>query len=175
MSDKEFVNRYMRVVVAMGAAVMLFSAAGLPPIWRLGWPYLILGTLTITIGSRITINFFRFNSSISISDIFIFLTMLLFDGEAAIFLAALEGLISSLRITKSHLKMAFNSASMACATFATVWLLRLTLGAIPDVAQGPFSSQLVMMASLMALTQYIVNSGMVAVAGARLAGRPFWA
>ena len=174
MSNQEFVKRYMRAVVAAGAAVIVFSVARLP-VTQLGWPYLILGALTITIGSRITINFFRFNSSVSISDIFVFLTMLQFDGEAAILLAALEGFISSLRITKSYLKMAFNSSCMACATFATVWLLRLTLGAIPDVARGPFSSQLIMMASLMALTQYMVNSGMVALAGARLAGRPFWA
>lgn len=164
----------MRVVTVAGAAMVVFSVGKLP-VAELGWSYLLLALLTVVFGSRITVDFFRFNSCISISDIFIFVTLLLFDGEAAILLAAMEGFSSSLRITKSGLKMAFNSACMASATFVTVWTLRLVFGSIPEVARGQFSGRLILMACLMAISQHVVNSGLIAVAGALLANRQVWA
>ena len=93
------------------------------------------------------------------------LAMLLFDGEAAVLLAALEGLFSSLRITRKPLTMAFNSGSMALSTFLTVWTLRFFFGSILDLSSGHFSSRLITATCTMAFVQYIVNSGLVAIAG----------
>jgi len=174
MNNQQLAIRFMRVVTVAGAAMLIFSVGKLP-VAELGWSYLLLALLTVVFGSRITVDFFRFNSCISISDIFIFVTVLLFDGEAAILLAAMEGFSSSLRITKSGLKMVFNSACMASATFVTVWTLRLVFGSIPEVARGQLSGRLILMACLMAISQYVVNSGLVAVAGALLADRRVWA
>lgn len=165
---------YMRVVAAAGAATLVFSIAGTHPS-QLGLPFLLLVLVTISLGSRIVVRFFRFDSYISISDVFVFLALLLFDGEAAIVLAALEGFFSSLRITKRPLTMAFNSASMALATFITVWTLRLSFGSIIGLSGGSFSSRLITATCTMAFTQYIVNSGLVAVAGALKADKPVWA
>ena len=102
---------YLRTIAAAGAAALVFSVLGLR-LSGLGLPYLLLVVVTVSLGSRIVVRFFRFDSCISISDIFIFLALLLFDGEAAILLAALEGLFSSLRITRKPLTMAFNSGSI---------------------------------------------------------------
>ena len=167
-------NSYMRVVAVAGATVVAFSIGGLRP-RELGFEYILLALVTVALGSRITVQFFRFDSYISISEIFIFLTLLHFDGEAAIVLAALEGLSSSLRITKRPLTMAFNSASMAVSTFLTAWTLRLLFGSITEISLGTFSSRLITATCTMAFVQYIVNSGLVAIAGALKAGKPVWA
>jgi hypothetical protein len=100
---------YMAAVVAVGAVVVLHTCYVLPK-ETLSLPYLLLAAVTLFVGSRIAVHFFRFDSCISVSDIFIFLSLMMFDGEAAILLAGLEGFISSLRITKKKLTMAFNSS-----------------------------------------------------------------
>src|SRR5436305_11796347 len=128
MKTSEAINRqrymqpYMATVVAVGVAVMIYTCSALP-METLGLPYLLLAAVTLFVGSRITVRFFRFDSCISVSDILIFLSLMLFDGEAAILLAALEGFVSSLRITKKKLTMTFNAAGMLIATFVTVWTL----------------------------------------------------
>jgi diguanylate cyclase (GGDEF)-like protein/PAS domain S-box-containing protein len=173
-SRERLSKHYMRVVAVIGLALVLFSVRGahLPD---LGLRFLLLVVVTICLGSRIVVQFFRFDSYISISDVFIFLALLMFDGEAAILLAAMEGFCSSLRITKKPLTMAFNSAGMAISTFITVWTLRLFFGSIIDLSNGSFSSRLITATCTMAFTQYIVNSGLVAVAGALKANEPVWA
>src|SRR5882724_10584698 len=89
-----FMKPYLRAIAAAGAAALLFSVLGLR-LSGLGLPFLLLVVVTVSLGSRIVVRFFRFDSCISISDIFIFLALLLFDGEAAVLLAAMEGLFSS--------------------------------------------------------------------------------
>ena len=174
LSRVRLTNSYMRLVSVAGAAVVVFSVGALQ-FEKLGLPYLLLVLVTVALGSRIVVQFFRFDSYISISEIFIFLTLLQFDGEAAIFLAALEGLSSSLRITKRPLTMMFNSASMAVSTFVTAWMLRLLFGSITALSTGGFSSKLITATCAMAFVQYIVNSGLVAIAGALKANKPLWA
>ncbi|MEN3331165.1 MAG: hypothetical protein V7641_530 [Blastocatellia bacterium] len=173
ISRQRYMQPYMATVVAVGVAVMIYTCSALT-METLSLPYLLLAAVTLFVGSRITVRFFRFDSCISVSDIFIFLSLMLFDGEAAILLAGLEGFVSSLRITKKKLTMAFNSACMAIATFITVLALRLCFGPISGVTQGAFSSRLVMAACVMAIVQYVCNSGLVAAAGALLINRPFW-
>jgi diguanylate cyclase (GGDEF)-like protein/PAS domain S-box-containing protein len=164
----------MQIVTAAGLVVLVLSTRR-ADLSEIGLPFLLLVLVTLALGSRIVVQFFRFDSYISISDVFVFLALLLFDGEAAILLATMEGFFSSLRITKRPLTMAFNSASMAIATFLTVWTLRLFFGSIGELSKGSFSSRLITATCTMAFVQYIVNSGLVAVAGALKANKPVWA
>ena len=165
---------YMRLVSVAGVAVVIFSLR-VGNLSSLGLRFLLLSLVTVALGSRIVVQFFRFDSYISISDVFVFLALMLFDGEAAILLAAVEGFSSSLRITKRPLTMVFNSACMAIATFMTVWTLRLFFGSIVSLSSGTFSSRLITATCTMAFVQYIVNSGLVAIAGALKANKPVWA
>lgn len=173
MKQNRLTKPYMRVIAAAGAAAVFFSIVDMR-LSELGLPYLLLVLVTVSLGSRIVVRFFRFDSCISISDIFVFLALLLFDGEAAVLLAALEGAFSSLRITKRPLTMAFNSASMGLSTFLTVWTLRFFFGSILDLSRGSFSPRMITATCTMAIVQYIVNSGLVAIAGALKANRPVW-
>jgi diguanylate cyclase (GGDEF)-like protein/PAS domain S-box-containing protein len=163
----------MWFVVASGLAVCLFSFYRLP-VTELGLPFALLALITIGVGSQINIKIPSFKSNVSISDTFVFLTMLLFGGEAAVLVAVAEALVSSLRISTKSLTIAFNSAAMACSTFASVALVQLCFGSITDLPHRHFS-ELIIAVCVMGLVQYVTNSSIVAIAGALRADQPIWA
>ena len=163
---------YMWTVVAIGATAFLASLYRLP-LAEAGWPFLLLMAVTAALASRIQIDFFRFRSSVSASDVFIFLTMLQFGGEAAVVLGAVESYFASMRVARSQLIRAFNAAAMACSTFVTVAILRAGFGPLMELPRREYS-WLIIAACVMALLQYFVNSGMVAVAGALRTNHPIW-
>src|ERR1043165_985969 len=126
---------YMWAVVCLGGAVCFFSFFRLSTL-QLDLRFLLLVLITFGIGSRITIQIPRFRSEISISDTFLLLTMMLYGGEAAIFLAAAEAALSSSRFGTKPLTYLFNAAVMSVSTFCTVWALRLTCGSIEQLSLG---------------------------------------
>ncbi|HEV8486080.1 MAG TPA: hypothetical protein VGV87_21230 [Blastocatellia bacterium] len=164
----------MWVVVAIGFAVCLFSFYRLP-VMELGLPFALLALITIEVGSQVNIKIPSFKSNVSISDTFVFLTMLLFGGEAAVLVAVAEALVSSLRISRKPLTIAFNSAAMACSTFATVVFVQMCFGSITALPHGRSFSELIIASCVMGLIQYTINSGIVAIAGALRADQPIWA
>jgi len=169
---QQLAQSYFKLVIAVGAAVCFISVYSLQ-FAALDLRFLLLMLIASGLSSRITIRIPRFSSEVSISDTIIFLTMLLYDGEAAILLAAVEPLCSSLRICKKPITMLFNSAQMACSTFVTVWTLRLILGGISDLPQRSLT-QFITALCLMGIAQYLANSWIVAIAGAIKARQPVW-
>lgn len=171
---KGFYKPYVWTIVVAGALICINSAFVFPAN-QFGLPFVLFSLATIIIASRIVVKFFRFSTHISISDVFIFLAFFLFGGEAAILIGASESFYSSLRITKKPLTMAFNAAAMACSTFVTASILRMTFGTITDLTRNAYSSRLIMATLVMAAVQYIFNSSIVAVAAALWNERPVWA
>jgi diguanylate cyclase (GGDEF)-like protein/PAS domain S-box-containing protein len=173
MQSKRSFKIYSWIVTGIGAGICLVSAYRLP-VSRLGLPFVLLGLVTVTVGSRIMVRFFRFDSCISISDIFVFLALLVFGPEAAILIGSAESLYASRRITKKPLTMAFNAAAMACSTFVTALALHIGFGGAQDLFLGPYSSKLIVAICVMGLVQFAVNSGVVAVGAALRSGQPIW-
>src|SRR5205823_1965015 len=118
---------YLWLVIAAGATVVLFSGGRLA-LGTIDVRFLLLALVTVLIGPRLSIQIPRVKAHISVSDTFVFLSLLLFGGEAAILLATAEALCASLRIGRRVRTYLFNAAVMACATFLTVWTLRLLFG-----------------------------------------------
>src|SRR5207253_9270563 len=114
-------------VTASALPVLSFSVSHLP-LKQLDVRFLLLALATVLIGPRLSIPIPRVKARISVSDTFIFLALLLFGGEAAILLATIEGVCSSLRLSNKVRTHFFNAAVMACATFLTVEVLRLSFG-----------------------------------------------
>lgn len=162
----------MATVALIGAAVVLLSAARLP-LWRLDFKFFALALVTILIGSRITIRVPLAKGRISISDTFIFLTLLLFGGEAAVLLASTEAFVSSLRFSKRWVVRSFNAAVMGISTFITATVVQATVGEAL-FQRGQYSSELIVGLCLMALVQFVLNSGLVAVSVAINNGETFW-
>src|SRR5207302_7791799 len=115
----------------------------------------------------------RVQACISVSDTFVFLSLLLFGGEAAIVLATTDALCSSVRISNKIRTHLFNAAVMGCATFLTVWTLRLFLGETLTW-RDVYSSNYLVALCVMAVIQYAGNSIPVAISSALKAGQPLW-
>ena len=178
MGKQRFTRPYMWAILLAGAAVCLYSIYRLP-LERLDLRFLLLAVITITISSRLTVQIPRISGHISVSDTFIFLTMLLYGGEAAVLLASAEALCSSLRFSQkaiqiSTISILFNSAMMACSTFLTVVVLSLCFGNILELPRAGLSATLIVAVSLMALVQYVANSVMAALHTACKTDQPLW-
>src|ERR1700755_1748622 len=89
MDKQRFVKPYMLAFIAAGACVILYAGARLP-VERLDLRLLPLVVFTLLVSSRFCIPIPRTTGQISFSDVFIFLTLLLYGGEVAVLLAAAE-------------------------------------------------------------------------------------
>jgi len=161
----------MYALALLGTVVSVVCAFGLPRS-QLDSRFAILALITILVGSRITIKIPGARGQISVSDTFIFLAILMAGVEAAVVLAAAEALCSSIRFTRKAKVLFFNVGVMALSTFLTASLV-YTL--FPDLSLHPgFAPNVIVALCVMALAQYGLNSGLIAVSVALGAGQTVW-
>ena len=171
-TNQHLAKPFMWLVIVTGGLACALSVV-LMHASQFGVRYVLMSVLTLAFGSRVVVQIPRVKGQISVSDIFIFLAMLLFGGEAAILLAAADAFFSSRRVAKTKLTAAFNTAVYICSTFATVWVIRLCFTDTASLPQGDRSRYIVAVC-VMALVQYVLNSGLVAIGVALKAGLPVW-
>ncbi len=163
---------YMWAIVAAGAASCLFAAITLPAGIIDGY-FLLLMLVAAVIGSRIAIRIPRSNVNITVDDTFIFIALLLYGVEAAVITGALAGVCAALRISRKVRTVAFAGAALACAVFVTGCVLKLTFGSTTNLLNGDASLAVIALC-LMALVQYLVHTGIGAVATAIKANESIW-
>ncbi len=163
---------YTWFVIAVGAGVVTFSIAHFTRD-QFDVRFLLLALITVLVGPRLSIPIPRVKAHISVSDTFIFLTLLLFGGEAAILLATAEALCASFRISSKSRTHLFNASAMACATFLTVWTLRFGFGEAL-VVHDFYSSNYLVLLCMMAVVQYLGNSLLIAASTALKSSEPIW-
>ncbi|HKG13665.1 MAG TPA: histidine kinase dimerization/phospho-acceptor domain-containing protein, partial [Pyrinomonadaceae bacterium] len=176
MDKQRFVKPYMLAFIAAGACVILYASLRLP-VERLDLRLLPLVAFTLLVSSRFCIPIPRTTGQISFSDLFIFLTLLLYGGEVAVLLAAAE-LFAASRLGKTCLSLftsLFNSAMMACSMMTTVVVLRVLFGDETLLRRGEFSQKYVVALCVMALVHYVANSTIAAVHTSLKANEPLWA
>src|SRR3954470_20997973 len=176
MDKQRFVKPYMWAVVAAGAGAVLYATLHLP-VERLDLRLVPLVFFTLFVSSRFCIPIPRTTGQISFSDVFIFLTLLLYGGEVAVLLAAAE-LFAASRLGRKPFSLftsLFNSAMMACSMLATVVVLRTLFGDETMLRQGEFSQKFVVALCVMALVHYVANSTIAAVHTSLKANDPLWA
>ncbi|HET6669622.1 MAG TPA: diguanylate cyclase [Pyrinomonadaceae bacterium] len=170
--NREFLrSAYMWSVAAIGVAVVAFCGYTLP-VEQIDRRFIILG-LAMLIGSRVTIEIPRAKGHISVSDTFVFLTLMLFGGQAAVLLAATEALTSSRRFSKKPIVALFNAGVMACSTGVTAAVLHFGFGPLTHLSDS-YSPNLIVALCAMALVQYVLNSGLVAISAALRLDQPLW-
>ncbi|MDT5121153.1 MAG: hypothetical protein QOC96_635 [Acidobacteriota bacterium] len=174
MGKQKYTEPYRWLIVGIGALVCLFSMSRLP-VERIDLRFLLLATLTIIVSSRVSIQIPRFDTNVTVSDTFIFLAILLYGGEAAILLAAAEGMCSGLRVSKSKkpVTILFSSASMACTTFATVWVMRFFFGPTEELYYHAASLTISALCT-MVLVQYLTNTWLVSIVLTFKTDQSFW-
>ena len=172
MSRQRFAIPFMWSVIAAGATVCLYAAYHLP-VARLDLLFLLLGVATV-ITSHITVPLPGVNGRITVSETFIFLTMLLYGGEAAILLAALDGFCSSRLISRKVVTLAYNAAQLSFSTFVTVLVLRLLFGDVVNLTHGDFSVNLIIAVCVMGFIQHFCNSLLASAAQALKQDQSIW-
>lgn len=170
LSKQQFTQPYKWVVVVIGALLSCLAAINLATS-KVDWRIFLLGLMTVIISSRLAVQIPRVNTNVTVSDTFIFLAILLYGGPAAILLAGAEGLCSGYRISKKPVTFLFNSAVMACSTFFTVTVLAAIFG---NHAQLRAHDKMVFALCVMALAQYLSNTGIVAVGLALKTAQTVW-
>jgi diguanylate cyclase (GGDEF)-like protein/PAS domain S-box-containing protein len=158
-------------VALIGAAVAVVCAYRLP-FAHLDTKFAALALITVVIGSSITIKIPGARGQIAVSDTFIFLAILLFGIEAAVVLAAAEAFCSSVRFSKKASVLFFNAGVMALSTFVTASTFYLVFPGL-SLRDG-FSPNLIVGLCVMALLQYVFNSGPIAVGVALKANQSVW-
>jgi diguanylate cyclase (GGDEF)-like protein len=171
-NQSKLLDAYRWLIVAAGALALL-ACSLLLPVPRFDWRFFILASTMMFVSSRFSVQIPRVNTNITISDTFIFLVLLMYGGLAGILLAAVEGLLSGLRISKRPLTIAFNSAMMIFSTSLTVMVVHLCFGSIGEVRFGDIS-HFVAAIGTMALVQYFSNSGICAIGLAIKTSEPVW-
>jgi signal transduction histidine kinase/ActR/RegA family two-component response regulator len=173
--NKRLVKFYLRSIICVGG-LTYFLAAYRFDLKIIDLKLGVLLVITGLISSRMTIKIPQFGSWISVSDTFIFLTLLLYGCETAILMAGTEAFLSSIRSAycRKWSTILFNWSAAAVATCITAYALRLSFGDPVALNVSPLSPRFITAIGLMALIQYATNSGLVAVLGALKANDPIW-
>jgi len=175
MNYQKLTRIYMAAVLILGF-VCLAGALIRLPIERVNLQFLFLLAFTIGIGSRITIQIPRLKSHIAVSDTFIFLALLLYGGEFAIVLAAVEAFFSSWRFCNKKLTVFFNAMAMSLSTTVVVVTLRL-LGLYTESqlhGSDEKVNDFVIALSVMALAQFITNTSLASIYDTLKNSMPLW-
>jgi signal transduction histidine kinase/ActR/RegA family two-component response regulator len=168
----QFGQLYMWSLVTSGAAIVLASLYELS--LRNLDERLVLLCLMVMGSSLVAIRIPSVSGRITVADTFIFLTLLLYGGPAAILVSALEGVAATLVISKRARTVLFNSAILATSTFFTATILNWTVGSPVDVIAGGFSERFIRAVCVMALVQYIANSTLIAIEKAHKIKESLW-
>jgi signal transduction histidine kinase/CheY-like chemotaxis protein len=172
MNRQRFAKPFMWSIITVGALVCLHSLYRLP--WtQLDLLFLMLAVATV-ITSHITVPLPGVNGRITVSETFIFLTMLLYGGGAAILLAAIDGFCSSRLISRKPITLGYNAAQLAVSTGLTFLVLRFFYGDVVNLTHGDFSVNFLVAVCIMGFVQHICNSLLASMAQALKHDQSIW-
>ena len=127
ITSQKLASAYLWVTICAGG--LIYLAAGYRfDTQKVDLQFAVIAILTIFLSSRITIRIPQFDSQISVSDTFIFLTLLLYGYEAAILMAATEALLSSFRFCRKRSTIFFNWGCAALSACVTSYSLHFVFG-----------------------------------------------
>ena len=169
----KFFGPFLWVVTSCGVVAFLHSSSRLD-FSRLDSRFALLVGMALLLTSRITIPIPRLSSKISVSDTFVFLSLLLYGGPTAVVVGATEALFSSVQFSRRPRIVVFNWAAAAVSIFITSTVLERIFGSVITLREDPITTTFVAAICTMALAQYVSNSGIVAIGAALKTDQPMW-
>ena len=164
---------FLWVVIGCGSLAFIYSALRVD-FRQFDSRLALMVGVALLLTARITIPIPRYSSQISVSDTFVFLVLLLYGGAAAVVVGALEAFLSSLYFSRRPVTRMFNWGAAALSILITNGVLELVFGNVVALRTTPLKATFVAAICTMALTQYAVNSGLVATAAALKTDEPVW-
>jgi diguanylate cyclase (GGDEF)-like protein len=132
------------------------------PMPRFDLRFLTLSAVMMVVSARLSVQIPGVNTTVTVSDTFIFMVLLVYGGFAGILLALADGLFGALRIRGRLTIVLFNCGMMVFSTFITVVVVRLFFGPISELRSHEWSTFIAGIAT-MALVQYFTSSGICAI------------
>lgn len=172
LNRQSVARSYMWSLVIFGSAIVLASIIQFP-YERLDVRFVLL-TLLVFGSSLIAVRIPRVSGRITVADTFIFLTLFLYGGAAAILMSTLEGVSSTLLISRRPRTILFNSAILATSTFLTAAVLTWVIGPPTNIIDTGFSARFFLAVCVIAVVQYVTNSGLIAVEKSFKVGESIW-
>ncbi|HKR01945.1 MAG TPA: EAL domain-containing protein, partial [Pyrinomonadaceae bacterium] len=173
MNKKTFHHFYLRLIPTLGGLISLYCLFRLNPA-QIDMRFLILASVTLCFGSRLGIEFSKHRVQITVSDSFIFLTLLLYGTEIAVLLSAAEAFCSSFRFTKQWIIRIFNAGLLAISTFVTANVVSLIFGPPANLGRSELSRNFIAALCLLGFVQFIVNTAIPALRQSLKLDLPFF-
>jgi diguanylate cyclase (GGDEF)-like protein/PAS domain S-box-containing protein len=148
--------------ITLAAGVVGLAIARLP-LSAVNVPFLLLALITINLGTRIAIKVPHVKGQINLSAAFVFLSLLLFDGEAATLLALFAASCATLHFNRKLLQVLLNSALAAVTTFLLVTALRLCFGSLLPLPYGRHDFMFLLFICFTAALQACFHSSVLAL------------
>ena len=177
--NRESTTTFYKISIAvMGGVCLLLALSNLKP-ETLNWKFAVLFLFTILIAPRMSIALPRSKFILSFSDSMVFLSFLLFGGEAAIIIASAEILSNCLYfkfkgVEFPRFSILFNIGVIALSTGVTfnIWSW------IPKVSEinpaSPITTNLIPTLGILAISQFLATSIFASVYYALKTGTTVW-
>jgi signal transduction histidine kinase/ActR/RegA family two-component response regulator len=163
MDVRNWQKYYVRLVIALGAVALALCLTTMS-FGKLDLWFLLLAGVAIFLSARVEIQIPHSGGGhITVSDTFIFLTMLLYGGGPASLLAAAESSYSSYRFGGTLKTVLFNSAQMLISTFVTATAMGRIFGPPEALPQSDNLGLFLSAICVMAVIQYLTNSWLATV------------
>jgi diguanylate cyclase (GGDEF)-like protein/putative nucleotidyltransferase with HDIG domain len=145
-------------VIIAGLLVFVYSA------WSLGiagieFEWVLLSLVTVLMISRIDIGIPKTQTSLTLSDTFVFISVLLFGVDASVVLAGVNAGALALQSKERGRLLVFRPALMSLSTFASASAVRLVFGETHRL--GLDLGELAMGVAMLSSVHFIVNCGVM--------------
>ena len=161
-------SRFVDFISAGGLCIFVYAVyvvvTGEP---SLNW--ILLGLVTTLVVGRTTIRIPKTDSTVTLDDTFIFISVLLYGVWPSVVLAGVNALLCSLRFPNRKKVAPFNAGAMSLSVFVASSMVSLIFGNPQQIAAD--SSRLILAAWSLALVQYLLSSGLVSTVNALRSGK----
>lgn len=162
MNRESTTNFYKISIAVLGSVCFILALINLNA-EVLSWKFGLLFLFTVLIAPRMSVTLPRSKFILSFSDSMVFLTFLLFDGNAAIVIATAEMLANCLYFKFKGVEFArftvpFNVGAVSLATVITFYIWSWIPKATNIDPTSPATTNLITTLGILALTQFIASS-----------------
>ena len=171
MENKQWLEYYVRLVVALAVLALVLCLSTMS-FAQLDLKFFLLATVTVFLSARFEIQIPHSDGGhITVSDTFIFMTMLLYGGGPATLLAGAESAYSSFRFGGRFKIVAFNSAQMLTSTFITATVMGRIFGPVEELPRNENLGVFLSAICVMSVVQYLTNSWLASIHTALRVGK----
>jgi len=177
-NKEKYIKIYLAVMVTFGIVAVLW-AIGYFPLERISVNLVALSIVTVFFSSYLRIQLPRTKIHLTVSDALIMLSLLIYGGEVAVLLAGFETLFTTLNFRRKGVNIKnrtilLNVAVAAFSSFITAIAVKLLFLSPPEIVVNGTNIEFVGLLTVMAISQFIINSICAAVYVALKSERTIW-